>query len=199
VIAPRLGLAAAAVLALVLARKRPALRPVAVTLAALAAIDIARAFAPPPRVDAALWIAWACVQAAFAWRAWKDEGPGERFRDLTSPSLDRAFPVPAHLLITFAIPALPFLPVHWSPLAWRVLLVAPHVGAVVVGLVAWAGARPRTAAQTVALVLTCSAALDLTIGALAPGAGWVRAAPLAWATWGAIGAILVVCALTNKR
>jgi hypothetical protein len=88
--------------------------------------------------------------------------------------------------------ALPFLPIRWSPLAWQALLVAPHWAAVAVGLVAWAGARPRTVAQGVALVLTWSAALDVAIGALAPGAGWVRAAPLAWATWGVVGVVLVV-------
>jgi hypothetical protein len=208
VIHPAFGLAAVTALAVALARNRPAVRPVAVLLVVLLAIAAARAMGPPPRPDAALWISWACVQGVFAWRAWKVKRPGATQALVGGGQLPAAFAAARITargedygrvlgrvhntlpLACLALPAFPFLPIRWTPLAWHALLVAPHVAAVAVGLVAWAGDRPRTVAQAVSLVLTWSAALDVAIGALAPGAGWVRAAPLAWATWLVVALIL---------
>jgi hypothetical protein len=45
-------------------------------------------------------------------------------------------------------------------------------------------------AQACAAILAWSGFLDVTLGALAPGASYSAAAPLAWATWMAIGVVL---------
>ncbi len=50
--------------------------------------------------------------------------------------------------------------------------------------------RYTRSSQAIAYILTLSAVLDVTIGALAPGASWARALPLAWATWIAVGGVV---------
>lgn len=102
-----------------------------------------------------------------------------------------------HLVaLAFALyaPAVLWAPWSWSahPVAWWLASRVPHVVAVVVAVAAWALApkMPRTPAQAVATLLAISGALDLVVGALAPGAGWVRAAPLAWITWGACAVVV---------
>ena len=172
-IPPRVGLVAVAVLATALAPRRHSLRPVAATLCALAAVNVLHSDAAiPARVDVALWLAWPGITAALAWQAWRSHG----------------WPPVALAFALYAL-AVPWAPWSWSahPVAWWVASRVPHAAAVVVAVVAWALApkMPRTPAQAVATLLAISGALDLVVGALAPGAGWVRAAPLAWATWGA--------------
>lgn len=62
--------AAVAVAACAVATRRPAMRPVAVALSALAILNAAR-YAPLPwAVNAALWCAWPWVACALSWAAW---------------------------------------------------------------------------------------------------------------------------------
>lgn len=73
---PRPAIIACAALALVLARRRPAMRPAAVALATLAAIDGARFLPLPARVDVVAWLCWPGASAALAWKVWR--GPVAR-------------------------------------------------------------------------------------------------------------------------
>lgn len=195
-------------------------RPVAIALGALAILDAAKLYAHPiapwVRLDAALWMLWplpAATLAAWAWRSrprpiaaafalypltallprwpwathprawtvalwaphvagllvagvawwrWKDEGPG----GLRPPSPCRD--------VTDRVPPQPAVHGNSAP---RVALATPTPS--------------RALAQQVAGILALSSAVDLLVGAGAPGVGYEYAAPLAWATWAAIGCVLV--------
>jgi hypothetical protein len=107
------------------------------------------------------------------------------------PVVALAFAVYAAALTT--LPPRNFWPAH--PRAWAVAQWLPYAAPPVVSLVAWwtqaEGARKGSVGRTVAFLLAMSALTDVAVGALAPGATWARAAPLAWATWVAVGVVLV--------
>jgi hypothetical protein len=117
--APRWPLLVLALAALALARKRPALRPAAVALSALACIDLARGAGLPRRLDVALWLAWPGISAALAWRVWRG----------------RAWPVALAFAAYAAAVAL--VPVTWGPLTWWAASRAPFWLSPAVALVAW--------------------------------------------------------------
>lgn len=198
---PRYGLAAVALLSAFRCRRDPSARPVALALGTLALIDYARLYHPPPRLDAAMWMAWPLPGAALAAWAWQSR-----------PRLTAA----AFALYP-AVTLLPRWPWATHPRAWAVALWAPSVAGLLVAGVAWwrwkdegpealcapgpsvrlvarsvgTDTPSRALAQRVAGILALSSAVDLLVGAGAPGVGYEYAAPLAWATWAAIGVVLV--------
>lgn len=200
---PAYGLVAVSLLALVRAKTLPPVRPVALALGALALLDATKFYAQPWRaVDATLFMLWplsAATLAAWAWRS--------------RPRLTAA-----SFALYPAMALLPRWPWATHPRAWAVAQWAPSVAGLLVAGVAWwrwkdegpgaANAEPSSApesrgtarltpipsralAQQVAGILALSSAVDLLVGAGAPGIGYEYAAPLAWATWAALGWVLV--------
>lgn len=170
---------AVASLALVVARYRPALRPVAVALATLAALACALVYGLPPRARVGAWVVWPGAVAALAWVVWRGRG--------------WAALALAWLAYSAAVALAPW---SWAahPLAYAVAIRAPHVAACGVALLAWASSRgPATHARAVAAVLALSMFVDVVAGAWA--GPWALAGPLSWATW---ATCVVVCVSAGR-
>lgn len=209
---PRYGLAAVAYLSGYRCRRDPHARPVAFALGTLALIDGARLYHPPPQIDAALWMLWPGVAATLAVWAWRTRRASawawRAFNAYAALALLPRWPWTTHprawtvALWTPHVAGLLVAGVAW----WRWKDEGPGtVKPRARDHASMGGAQPikppaegpssptpsRTLAQQVAGILALSSAVDLLVGAGAPGVGYEYAAPLAWATWAAIGWVLV--------
>lgn len=179
----RLAWLALAILAVIVARYRPALRPVALALATLAFLDAARATGLPPRADVAAWLLWPGVWAALACHVWP------RRRTLLTFALFCAYAA-----------AIALAPWSWRahPLAFAAAIRAPHVVACMVALWAWSTrTAPPSAPSRIAGILALSGFVDLVAGALS--GPWHLAAPLSWATMAAVACALVCDGVRWKK
>lgn len=181
VIAPRVIIGAAVVLAAIIARRDAAHRPVAWALGGVLAGDLVRAHvALSPQVELGIYLAAPALSAWCALRVLAGLGPWSAPVApgvLCGAVLWRALTVPG---------------------AWELAHVAAHVGALLVQLVAgvlwWRAPRPAGISETCTLVLAWGDVVAL-VGPLgwpkaweAIGWGWAAVAAQA----GVIGAVLVV-------
>lgn len=176
-----------AVLAALAARRRCA--GVAVALGVLAVLDAARRLHLAPRLDVALWCAWPGASAALSWWAWS-----ANLRNCAISQV-RSFAAVALAFVIFAA-AVALAPWTWisSRLLYAAATWAPVYASPALSLVAWSGAAPDRAARGArwcAAVLALSGFVDLAFGAGAPGNPYGLAAPLTWATWVALGVVLL--------
>lgn len=159
-------------LAVVVSRKRPAMRPVVLALAVMAALDGARLLPLPAALDRTAWLAWAGVSPSLSWRVWRGKW------------------LPFFTLAGW----LGFAPWEAHPEAWHVARWVPYLVAPGVSLWAWWGKSPGVdrGASWCAATLAWSGLVDVAVGALARRPYNLTAAHVvSVATWIVLAGILV--------